>query len=561
MTLRLLTVSILLFVSFQQSIAQSYLDSLRQLATSVQDEALVDVHNKIARRVFTMEVDEAIVIANEALSISEKINYTQGKLESLQIIASYYSVKSENDTAISILNKALSLAEKNEMIGQMAKINTLLGSSYIRQYQYQNAVKVLIRSLELSEESYHPETRVTTLMNLSVTRVQLGQYEQSDVVLKEALQIATENNLELLKGQIYGNLGILEFDRANYSLAEDYFKNGLESFEKLSSERMITNTLLQLGRVNKALGQYEHAISKFDQALGSKSISERMEVSLKRHKSMALMEMNRFSEVERLIAEILPKTKALSDEAILKDIYEIGYQIAEFRKDYELAYQYHQEWSAIKDTLTARNNTRELKRLTKEFDLNKLQSQMESEQQLADLEIRNRNYFLVFVSISTGLLIVLLLLNRSKIRSKLEVSQTRQLLLEREMELTNLKLMQSQETISSFEKTIEGNSQISHSKQRLSKLLMSPRILAQDWVAFKVAFDDVYPDFNTKLEEYELTFNDQRLLWLLKLGLSNKEIAQVLSITPKSVVKAKSRLSQRLNLVSPRELEALLKHF
>jgi len=65
--------------------------------------------------------------------------------------------------------------------------------------------------------------------------------------------------------------------------------------------------------------------------------------------------------------------------------------------------------------------------------------------------------------------------------------------------------------------------------------------------------------FNLKSNHPELTDEDVRLASLLVLGLSSKEIGNLLSIEPKSVNMKVYRLKKKLNIDQEMELREFLK--
>ena len=71
-----------------------------------------------------------------------------------------------------------------------------------------------------------------------------------------------------------------------------------------------------------------------------------------------------------------------------------------------------------------------------------------------------------------------------------------------------------------------------------------------DWMQFMVEFEVVHKGFFDRLGQRVegLTPNDQRLASLVRLKLSNKEMAEVLNITLEGVKKARSRLKKKLAL-------------
>ncbi len=81
--------------------------------------------------------------------------------------------------------------------------------------------------------------------------------------------------------------------------------------------------------------------------------------------------------------------------------------------------------------------------------------------------------------------------------------------------------------------------------------LSSSRILTEeDWDTFKQKFVKVYPHFFVKMKKkgLQLTKSEERLLALEKLQLQTSEVANMLGISPNSVLTARYRLKKKINL-------------
>jgi len=74
-------------------------------------------------------------------------------------------------------------------------------------------------------------------------------------------------------------------------------------------------------------------------------------------------------------------------------------------------------------------------------------------------------------------------------------------------------------------------------------------------------FEAAYPKFIQSFKEKvpEATHNHQRLAALMKIQLSNKEIASIFNISRDSVVRSKYRLRQKMGLETNQEMEDYLK--
>ena len=82
----------------------------------------------------------------------------------------------------------------------------------------------------------------------------------------------------------------------------------------------------------------------------------------------------------------------------------------------------------------------------------------------------------------------------------------------------------------------------------------------RNWENFIQYFEQVHKDFsaNIKRKYPEITSNELRLLALLKMNLSSKEIANILNISPEGIKKARYRLRKKLNITTEESLQDLV---
>lgn len=84
-----------------------------------------------------------------------------------------------------------------------------------------------------------------------------------------------------------------------------------------------------------------------------------------------------------------------------------------------------------------------------------------------------------------------------------------------------------------------------------------------EWDYFKLHFQQVHPDFFSKLKDSfpDLTDNELRLCAYSRLNLSIKQIAQMLSVQPKTIVQARYRMRKKMNLDNEELLNDFLRNF
>jgi DNA-binding CsgD family transcriptional regulator len=120
------------------------------------------------------------------------------------------------------------------------------------------------------------------------------------------------------------------------------------------------------------------------------------------------------------------------------------------------------------------------------------------------------------------------------------------------------RLKQQQQLVDQFSREIEqlhemvgSSSSVTAEKEEALTRLQTTTILTEDdWIGFKELFTRVHPDFFIKLNEKlpTLTQAEIRLLALTKLGLSVREKANLLGVSPQAVRKTRLRLEKKTGL-------------
>ena len=81
-----------------------------------------------------------------------------------------------------------------------------------------------------------------------------------------------------------------------------------------------------------------------------------------------------------------------------------------------------------------------------------------------------------------------------------------------------------------------------------------------DWNEFRNLFEKVQVGFFDKLKQRfpDLTPSEQRLLALMKLKLSKREMAGMLGIAPDSIKKTRQRIRKKINVPDDAALEEMV---
>lgn len=122
-------------------------------------------------------------------------------------------------------------------------------------------------------------------------------------------------------------------------------------------------------------------------------------------------------------------------------------------------------------------------------------------------------------------------------------------------------LFQLENEVQELESNVDKN--VSRTSQRLSRMIQSDASDDHDWEQFGKEFSSIHQDF---LERLKLNFgsfskSELRLVSLLKMNLSTKDIANTLRISDLGIRKARYRLRKKLNLTSDVDLQEYLLNY
>jgi len=101
--------------------------------------------------------------------------------------------------------------------------------------------------------------------------------------------------------------------------------------------------------------------------------------------------------------------------------------------------------------------------------------------------------------------------------------------------------------------------------KKIDEIIKNNFSIDKEWDIFKMHFDSVHPDFFTKLTKRcsKLTDENLKLCAYIKMGISTKQIAQILNILPETVRKNKYHIKSKLKITDSEanDLNSFLRKF
>ncbi len=234
--------------------------------------------------------------------------------------------------------------------------------------------------------------------------------------------------------------------------------------------------------------------------------------------------------------------------------------VYEKKGNIDSAYIYLQDYNRLYNKII--NNSKSIETYQSYVSVVLESSKKEVKIKEQELALKNRRFVVVLVLAIAAILLILLLL--VIIRQK----RLQQLLLKENLESKMREITSSSILLSSKNSILQQISKLTkqfpeneRTVDEIHHIINSNLNVEQDWDNFMLHFEKVHPNFFARLQAHcsDLTKNNLRLCAYFRIGVSNKEIAQILNISPESIKVNRHRLKKKLGLGEEESLDEFLR--
>ncbi len=576
------TLFLLLFISFNVSFTQN-IDSLKQVLRKANDRTKVKTMIVLSNHYFYSKPDSALYFIQKGLELAKKNHFTKYEIKLMNYLGIFYNEQGNYNKALNILNQTYRLAKQSGDTLFMISVLGNLGNNRFHVGKYDEALGYFTRIVEMYKKTgnikglakvygamgnmyremnkndkaleYYKRAQgkflqvrdtvssAILMLNSAYIMIQMNQLKQAGNNLQKAYQIFQRKNIGLNAAKCLEGLSKINIKKGQYDKALDYSLQALNIFKKINSKTDVSLSYSYLADIYIAKKDYKNA-EKY------------------------LLMAYRIDSVEHVYKRL---------EDISSQLQKVYDSMGNLKK----AYYYANKYNVYHDSVFNIEANKRFSELEAKYETAEKQhkiEQLESKRQLDKARFR--------ILLISGISVILLLLigayiivqKRKKQKEiaelELEKSRIRSQSLAKQLELKNkqltthaLNMMQKNTLLSAFENHLsdiirkvegEGKTELKRLKREVKRLLQTDK----DWDAFKLYFEQVNKDFLSKLKQLNsgLTQTDVRLATLLKLNLSNKEIASIFNITPQSVRNAQYRLKTKLALNNETDLRKFIQN-
>jgi len=523
------------------------------------DSLILDAKTELGQ----MEFEEAAITLDKILDLAKRIDDPLYKIQAHNISGSIYTTYNLHDEGLENYFKALEISESEGIDQYLNSIYNNIGISYAINGSIHEAADFFNRALNISRARNDSLRTAINLNNLSNGLNDIGLKDSSLVCLREALLI-------------YRNLG--------------------KSIGYLATLNNIGNAYKEMGLRDSALIYYYESYNGIGDQRDPKSISV---AALNLGEVYA--ESGDFDKAEEFIDQSIKGFTMLQDAENLVTSLRTASQITVEKGESDRSFELLNRAISLQDSLSQVKASQWVSKHQLNYEFGKKEKELELLEEAAD---RRQRYWLIGILVAGLLSFLVIMLMRSRIlrlkqrnlllnkekeytdlayernlliqkrekeerESQIKIAEIEREKLQQELDFKNRELVSNvinianqnekmNTILSLLEKAEENTSTASESYIKESKsLIYTQKALENEWDSFKIHFEEVHPDFFTRLAtEYpSLSTNDLRMCAYIVLDLTPKEISLILNIAPSSIRKRKQRLKEKLNIPKDEEIK------
>ena len=380
---------IILFILFIYSshllFSQTKIDSLESQLEKAADIEKVEVLNELTKVYLNKSPQKALDYSNQALELSERLDYIKGKAEALKNIGAGNYYLSNYDKSLEYYLNSLKIMEE---IGDKEGISILLnniGVVYWKMGSFDKALAIYTESLKIMKEMENKEGIARSLNNIGLIYMTLENYDKAleyfIKTLKLMKEIGNKNNI----AYCLNNIGIIYWYLENYNKSLEYYLESLKINKEINNKYGVAGSLKNIGGTYLKLKNYDNSLAYLEQSL-------------------------------KLAKEIEAKDLIQNIYATLTDLYAV-------KANYKKALEYFKKYSEVKDSIFTEESSKKIAEMQTKYETEKKEKENEilrKDNEIQKLEItRQQNLRNSFIIISVLILIlVFVIYNRYRAKQK-----------------------------------------------------------------------------------------------------------------------------------------------
>ena len=518
------------------------------------------------------ERDSASIYYLEAVDFYQKINDKKMIAKARGNMASIAYFSGDYQKAKEITETCL----REDSINSYGYNIALLSDIYWSQGNFESSLEMALVALKYHRKKNNTLEIGDMLETLGRIESELKNKEKAMEYHSEAIEIFRSLNNKSRLGNSILNLGMHHLDRNNLPKAKELIEESLLLLKEMENERSQGIALNALGKIAKKQRNLNKAITYMEEGLALQE---------KRGSRFRIIES--LKTIARTYYDFDQPQSALPyvDRAVImadtisnlsaRDVYKLRARVHEKMNQHALALVDFKKFHGLSDSILNKEKIAQIEELRVQYDTENKEKEIALLSKNAELEAVKKNRLWTMLAAAIGIGSILLWSQWQRRRKEKMIHQKEkeiemekrkftesenqrlnQALDFKKQELTSkvLQLCRKNEFLQSLNKDVKDfKVELEGVNKRyfdqLSRKINRDMDADADWEEFLKSFETVHPDFKKILLQLhpDLSPNEIRMAYLMRMNLESKDIANLLNITNEGVKKARHRMRKKMN--------------
>lgn len=529
------------------------------------------------------KMDSARIYYQKSYDLFNKKNNDGGKYSSSYGLAILELNYGNHDKALAITEKNIDLY-KNKIKDsvRLALQYDFISGIYSAKGSYQLAFLNNLKAVRIFEKTDKKIRLADALSHLADTELDLEDFDKSLEHKLKAYKIYIDNKDQYYATFALNDIGNTYYYLKDYNKSIEYLNQGLDLAEELKLIDIKKTILNNLGKTYSETNNFNEAFESIRKALKIADETENDFAKIEILNNLGILYNNMKKPGEALTSfnEAITLGDEFKDPAALQISYFNRSEAYSNVKQPALALKDFKQYTSIKDSLYGIKKLKQIEELRTIYETEKKEQQIaQQETEIVLLEEQEKVSSLQKMILGGGLGLSLLTLGfgfygirqkmkrtkieKEKINAELQLKESELAFKKKELTTHAMHLAKKNEVLEQVKqkaKELKSSQNIEKGYQQLVQTINFDQQDDKNWESFTQYFEQVHRDFSKIVKEKypEITKNELRLMALLKMNLSTKEIAIILNISVAGVKKARNRLRKKLGITPEESLETLI---
>lgn len=518
------------------------------------------------RRIYSF--DSARYYFELARPLWDEIENNEGMFKTLNGLAKVAQLSGKFDKSIDLYDDVMQTALNMESGISIAETHREIATIYMDKGIYELGIEHMLaglRGLDSLKTAY-PRQRADMLVGIGRIESLRGNDEAALQPLMEGLAIFKELGNRLWQCITHTEIGYAYLGLENMDEGIDHFNKSLEI--SISSGRKGFEAICyhNLGLAHRKKGNLELAEQFLSKSIALGKTTANNNVSSLNELGSLSREKKEYMAAIKYHSEAIQLADSIDGLVELKDGFEGRSLAYELDGQYLKALEDKKQFIILSDSIFNTTKSQQIEELRTIYETEKKEQQIALLEQEAKVD-QLQKYLL---GGGLGLSVLVFGFGFYGIRQKLQRNKAEKAKVDAELEFKKkeltthaLHLAKKNEVLERLKQKAEALKKEESAATGYQSLIRSIDFDLQDdtnWKNFSRYFEEVHRDFNSNVKARfpNVTSNELRLLALLKMNLSSKEIANILSISNEGIKKARYRLRKKLNIPTEDSLQDLV---